>query len=111
MHFSELLRAQSISREILLQPSTLLALRNRCEDESAQHNMFWSQPLHSASPSYQRYLPNTHVISAKAFPSGPTPEKPSMKVSRIVSPARPAWVPSSVAVTGAAESKRRTGPR
>ena len=115
MHFSDLLRAQSISREILLQPSTLLALRTQSRDEAAQKHMYWSQPMQSeesilASLPSQGHFPKTHVILATASPSSPALEKLSLKVSRIISPARPAWVPTSVA-GGAVESKRRTGPR
>lgn len=112
MHFSELLRAQSISREILLQPSTLLALRHQSQDQSTHKNIFWSQPLHPGSLPSQIYSPKTHVITANASPTGPVSERPSTRISRIVPYGRPAWIPSSLAVTGAGgQSKQRTGLR
>jgi hypothetical protein len=115
MHFSELLRAQASSRHILLQPETLLALRQQSTDESAFKRPFWTQPLMpqgiSSTPPPHSKLPQPHVIVAKVSPSFLVSQQPSQTLSRLAASSRRPWVPTSVAVTVMAESKRNTGPR
>jgi len=118
MHFSDLLRAQSVSRQILLQPSTLLALRKQAQDETALSHPYWSQPLQSshsvpaAVSATKSKLPQPHVITATTnSPSRSPLERQSQKLARVAVPTRPPWVPANVAVTAMAESKWHTGPR
>ena len=117
MHFSELLRAQSVSRQILLQPSTLLALRKQSQHESALNHPYWSKPLHTELElsSLRSKLPQPHVISATKSPSSPPAhsawERSSQQTSRAAAAARPPWVPANVVVTATTETKRHMGPR
>jgi len=114
MHFSELFRAQASSRQILLQPSALLALRQQSADESAFKRPYWSQPLQQQAIAWNPQpikLPQPHVIVAKASPASPLSQQSSQTLSRLATPSRPPWVPTSAASTVAAESKRHTGSR
>jgi hypothetical protein len=116
MHFSDLLRAQSMSRQILLQPSALLALRKQSQDESALSRPYWSEPLLeqqsvAAIALPQHRLAQPHIISAKISPSRPLSERLPPKTIRNSVPVRPPWIPANVAVAATTEFKRHTGPR
>jgi hypothetical protein len=100
MHFSELLRAQSVSREILLHPSTLLAARKQYQAESSLNHPYWSLPMQptqsivESSPRL-RNVSQPHVISATS-PVTPTrllAQQPSQKPMRVAVTVRPPWVP------------------
>jgi hypothetical protein len=118
MHFSELLRAQSMSRQILLQPSALLAVRKQSQEESALNHPYWSLPMQppqsilASSPQQranspqQRNVLQPRVISA-ALPIRFLAQQPSQKPMRIAAPVRPPWVPTSVAFNAAVELKQQ----
>jgi hypothetical protein len=117
MHFSELLRAQSVSREILLHPSTLLAVRRQYQAESTLNHPYWSLPMQqtqsiSESSSQLRKVSQPHVISATS-PTRLLAKQPFARPVRVAVPVRPPWVPSSVSVSAAAELKQQqhTGQR